>query len=89
MLAEREERTDVLEILDSGMTWGDRLVARGREEGRVRGMQETILRLLERRFGSLPAGIREGVESTTTGERLEEIADRLLTAESLDELGLA
>lgn len=33
-------------------------------------------------------GTREKVEGTTTSSRLEEIADRLLTAESLDDLGL-
>lgn len=96
MLAEREERRDVLEILDSGMTWGDRLLAKGRkeglekglEQGRVCGMQETILRQLEQRFGPLPEPARERVESTTSSGRLEEIADRLLSAESLADLGL-
>jgi hypothetical protein len=124
MLAEREERHDVLEILDSGMTWFDRLRAQGRHEGveeglaqgreeglfqgreeglvrgreeglqtglaqgRARGMRETVLRLLERRFGALPGPMRQRLECTVSGERLEEIADRLFTAQSLDDLGL-
>lgn len=49
-------------------------------------MQET--RQLERRFGSLPVATRKQVEDTTASEHLEQIADRLLTAESLDELRL-
>jgi len=60
----------------------------GREEGRVEGMRAVVLGLLERRFGPLSAASRATVDSLATADELSGLADRVLDAQSLDELGL-
>lgn len=47
-------------------------------------MRELLLQLLERRFGPLPEEKRKRVEAITSHIRL----DQILTAQSLDEMGL-
>ena len=63
------------------MTIADKLRAEGRDDGQ----REIVLRLLARRFGSLP---REAEERVATAEmdELERWAMRLLDAHSLDEV---
>ena len=50
-------------------------------------MRELLLRLLRRRFGDLPPAVVARVQSGDL-EWCEEVAVRLLTATSLEELGL-
>lgn len=59
----------------------------GREEGRGLGQKQLVLRLLDRRFGPLPQAARDAVEQASI-ERIAELAEQLLTAQSLEELGL-
>lgn len=61
---------------------------KNRREGRVEGVREVLLRQLERRFGPLPEEKRRGIEAITSRARLNRLADRILTARSLDEMGL-
>ena len=61
---------------------------KNRQEGRVEGVREVLLRQLERRFGPLPEEKRNSVEAITSRARLNRLADRILTARSLDEMGL-
>ena len=82
------------------MTWADEMKAIGREEGitigkqegvalgREEGIRKTVLRLLGRRFGPLPDGVRRRVEAIRSVERLDQIVDQILVAQSLEELGL-
>ncbi|MEM9596630.1 MAG: DUF4351 domain-containing protein [Acidobacteriota bacterium] len=72
-------------------TWADKLVAKGVKEGvvtgRREGMVDTTVRLLEKRFGRLPGASRRRIDGLD--ERgLEALADRLLDAASLQDLGL-
>ena len=55
---------------------------------RQEGIREVLLRQLERRFGPLPEEKRRGIEAITSRARLNRLADRILTARSLDEMGL-
>ena len=96
---EEHGRRDILEIYDSGITWADRKreqalarareegLAQGMEEGLERGMERVLLRQMERRFGELPEAVRLKVQALDS-EALEDLADRLLTATSLDDLKL-
>lgn len=84
MLQEKPNRT----IADIEVTWADKLRAEGRQEGRHEGMRQLLLQLIERRFGSLPPGVRRRLEGLASSEELQRLADRVLTAASLDELGL-
>lgn len=80
-------------ILDAGkpqeervmwMTWSERLQV----EGERRALKGVLLRLLEKRFGPVPKKALRKVESYKSISRLNELVDRVLTASSLEELGL-
>jgi len=57
----------------------------GKREGLREGEAEVVLRLMERKHGPLPAWANERVRSADA-ERLLVWAERILTAESLDEI---
>lgn len=65
---------------ETAMTWGERMLAQGEEIGQRR----LLLRLLERRFGALPAAAIEQVEAAPS-EQIEVWALRILDARSLSE----
>jgi hypothetical protein len=44
--------------------------------------------LIESRFGSVPADRKRRIEAIESTDELTRLADRLLTARSLDDLGL-
>ena len=62
---------------------------RGRQEGRQEGLQEgelkLVRRLIEKRFGAMPAWAEERLASRSAPE-LEELSVRLLDAQSLEDL---
>ncbi len=60
-------------------------VEQGIERGRLEGERTLVLRLIEHRFGDVPAALRLRLESASRAE-LEHLADRILDATSLDEL---
>lgn len=60
----------------------------GREKGRLEGMKSVVLGQIERRFGDLPAERRRRIESIDSPAELTRLADRLLVARSVDELGI-
>ena len=60
----------------------------GLEQGREQGRQQELMlltRLLEKRFGPLPAAALTDLKSRTTAQLLE-IGEKLLDAPSLDQL---
>src|SRR6185295_19477066 len=71
------------------VTWEEKVEARGVEKGKENGMREVLLRLLRSRFPSLNRQVVARVEAIHTPEELGSLAERLLTARSLEELGLA
>jgi predicted transposase YdaD len=96
LLAEEENR----EVTTMEMTWADRIRLEGqeiglekgreegREEGRVEGMRALVAELIESRFGEVPADRRRRLEAIGSTEELMRLADRLLVARSLDDLGI-
>jgi hypothetical protein len=68
--------------------WRNEARQEGRHAGRVEGMRILLLQLLEQRFGSLPPQVRRKVRALSSAKRLEELAKRVLVAESLAEMGL-
>lgn len=71
------------ENMDIWRRWTER---RARREGEVRTLQRVLLRMLRKRFGPVPAKIRAGVAALTSTQNLDELVDRALTAQSLDEM---
>jgi hypothetical protein len=59
------------------------------EEGRQRGMRDVLGRLLVQRFGPLSPSIASRLEAIHSTEELEGLAERVIQARSLAELGLA
>lgn len=67
------------------MTWSETLEAKGRGEG----AREILLSLLAERFGPVPEVSRRQVEEISSFKRLTQLAKKVLTAHSLEEMGLA
>jgi predicted transposase YdaD len=77
--------------------WNEKLLERGRQEGELKGRQEgrkegrqegeagVVLRLLERKFGSLDARSRKRVMSADE-DRLLDWAERTLVAETISDV---
>jgi hypothetical protein len=68
---------------DMWMTWSERIEA----EGERKGVQQVLLRQLDRKFGPLPEEIRQKVQTISSMKRLIRLTERILTARSLRELG--
>lgn len=75
------------------MTWSAQIEVRARQaaflEGDLRGRKALLLRQLKKRFGSLPEEVVRKLDMMNSVGELDELAERLLTAGSLEELGLA
>jgi predicted transposase YdaD len=92
-LISREEYRKVQEV---ELTWADKLRQEGREEGREEGLQEglvqgkrqTLKRLLAAKFGALPNRVEASIDALASAEELDGYLDRVLTAGSVEELGL-
>ena len=63
--------------------------AKGEARGKAQGVREILLLQLAERFGPLPEGARRQVEEISSLQRLTQLAKRVLTAHSLEEMGLA
>jgi predicted transposase YdaD len=61
-------------------------IQQGREEGRQEGRQEGLFLLLERKFGELPATVRQRIRKIQSAEQLDALLVAVLDAKSLDDL---
>ena len=66
------------------MTWAEKLEEKGREQG----VRQTLLRQLGLRFGPVSEDVRRRIEAIGSVERLNQIAEQILVARSLEEMGL-
>ena len=74
------------------LTWAEQFEEKGWnkgvETGVEAGVRQTLLRLLGARFGPLSDDVRQRVEAIHSVERLNQIAEHLLVARSLEEMDL-
>jgi hypothetical protein len=78
------------------LTWAEQFeekgwhkgVEKGIEVGVEKGARQTLLRQLGFRFGPLSDDVKRRVEAISSVERLNEMAEQLLVARSLEEMGL-
>jgi hypothetical protein len=76
------------EAQEMEVTWADKIRKEGREEGLKEGKRETLRQLLAKRFGPLPQQTVSRLETLESLEELDTYLDRVLTAGSLEEMGL-
>jgi hypothetical protein len=69
------------EVRAMKMTWS--------ETQQALGVQRLLLHLLAQQFGPLPEKVRQQVETISSFDRLTKLVERVLSAHSLEELGLA
>jgi hypothetical protein len=84
LLAEEENR----EVTTMEMTWADKMIEKGVRRGRVEGMRTLVTGMIESRFGAVPPERKRQIEAIESTDELTRLADRLLTARSLDDLGI-
>jgi len=88
------------EVRAMRLSWAEKLKLEGRIEGKVEGrieglemgreegFRQLLLRLLGARFGPLSEDVKRQVEAIGSAERLNQIAEQVLIAHSLEEMGL-
>jgi len=59
---------------------------RGEQKGIPKGIQQVLFKLIAARFGVVPEGIQQKIQTINDTENLERIATLLLTIQSVDEL---
>ena len=64
------------------MSWKDEMLL----EGRTQGARESLLSILEERFGLIPEMVRSRIESIQSLERLNRLVRRAATARTLKSL---
>ncbi|MBW8874816.1 MAG: Rpn family recombination-promoting nuclease/putative transposase [Acidobacteria bacterium] len=74
-------RRENKEVRTVAMTWS--------EKQNAKGQKDLLLVQLTERFGPLPESTRRQVEEISSFQRLTRLAKRILTAHSLEEMGLA
>ena len=79
---ERQRLVGVQQGMQQGVEQG---IERGIERGRLEGERALVLRLIQHRFGELPAALSLRLEGASQAE-LEHLAERVLDATSLDDL---
>lgn len=84
-----DPRREIMEkLLDVEMTWGDRLRAEGEARGELKGERKMLLRLITLLFGDAPASLVARIQAISDEETLAQVAQQLVTIQSLDELVL-
>jgi len=61
----------------------------GRKEGQILGLRKVLLQQMSLRFGRLPKDVRSRVEQITSTQELEKLTRKILSAKSLEEMGLS
>ena len=75
----------ITDWIEEGIQQG---LEQARQQERQQGKRLFLIRLLATKFGELPQSVTEQIQGMTTDEELDQIGIRLLTAESLEEMGL-
>jgi hypothetical protein len=70
------------------LTYEGKMIQKGIQQGIQQAKQQTLLDLLQTKFGQLPAEIPQRVLSMEQIEELDQLLRQIITANSLDEMGL-
>ena len=72
------------EVFEMRRTIADEL----KEEDAIKNSQQTLIRLLKRRFGDVPDEVTSMIRGTDDPQQLNAWLDQVVTAETLDEVGI-
>jgi len=76
------------EVVKMRKTGAEALMERGAQKAGLLTRRQTLVRLLHRRFGSVPSDVVSVVETTDDVDQLDDWLDRLVTAQTLEELNI-
>ena len=79
-LADLQSQEPDREKIAMFLTWAERM--------EIKGMRQVVCRQLAQRFGPLPEEVSRKLEAISSPRRLERLADKILVAKSLEEMGL-
>ena len=85
--AHHRDRLRHQEIETMGKTIVQHFIEEGEARGEVRGRQLMLINMLQAKFGDLPSTVETRIRQLSIAE-LDQLAVRLIRAESLEELGL-
>ena len=72
-------------LIEQGRQEGIQL---GRQQGVQQGKQSILLQLLNAKFGALPEPVVQEIRAMTSEQELDRLSLHVLTANSIDEMGL-
>ena len=75
----------ITDWIEEGIQQG---LEQGRQQERQQGKRLLLIQLLATKFGALPESVTEQIQGMTADEELDQLGIRLLTADSLEEMGL-
>lgn len=73
-------------LMDTELTWAERMQVEGRREGKIEGKIELLLRLLRARFGELPPDFEQQLRAVDNPDLLDKLSEQVLTAVSLHDI---
>jgi Domain of unknown function (DUF4351) len=79
------EQEDAMALSQAYLEWEQQTEQRGLERGKQEGERSTLLKILTRKLGELPAELRSSIESLSI-EQLELLGDVLFDFSSIDDL---
>ena len=72
------------EVEEMEVTWADKMM----ERGLIQGKRETLLRQLTAKFGAPSEGTRSRIQALESAKELDAYLERILTASSIEDMGL-
>ncbi len=81
----RSKLQEDVKIMEMIPYWERKGIEKGREQGIEEGKKSLLVRLLQKRFGSIPKEIEEAIEKTSY-DRLEKMEDVLFDIQNIDEV---
>lgn len=83
-----EQPSDREEVGIMAQTMAEHLIERGEEQGETRAKQEALLKLIRFQFDSVPESVINQITLIQSHSRLDLLFERVLTAQTLDEIDL-
>jgi predicted transposase YdaD len=74
------------EVREAYMTVAEQLIARGKEEGKLKEKQEVLLQLLIQKFGAVSKADERRIKETQDPDKLDRALSLILKSESIEEI---